>query len=266
MLSKARFHSLLKFSRKKERTAAGMFFVEGWRWLEEALDLAQPPECVLAVAEAPRSAAEAGLLARARATAKEFHEIPPEKMARLTDNVRPPGVAALVRWQPGRVDDLDATLPRNGPALVIALDGVSDPGNAGTIVRTADWFGAAGIVFGSGSVEPINPKTVRATMGSLFRLPIAIAEGLSPTLKRLRLAGFSAVGATLDGEDLRAFPWPERCVLVIGNEANGIRSSLAASLDRRVRIPSYGRAESLNAAVAAALLTADWRQRHPPPG
>ncbi len=265
MLSKARFHSLLKFTRKKERAEAGLFFVEGWRWLEEALDLPEPAECVLVVAGASRSAAEAGLLARARATAKEFSEVSAEQLARLTENVHPPGVAALVRWKARRVDELGATLPLAGPSLVLALDAVGDPGNAGAIVRTADWFGAAGVIFGAGSVEPTNPKAARATMGSLFHLPIALAGELPPTLERLRLAGFSAVGAALEGDDMRAFAWPERCALVVGNEAGGIQPSVAASLDRTVRIPSFGRAESLNVAVASALLTADWRRSFPPP-
>lgn len=262
MLSKTRFQSLLAYTRKKERAESGMFFVEGWRWLEEALALHEPPECVLALAGAPRTAAEEAMLARARAAAREFHETTPEQLAKLTETVSAPGVAALVRWRP--VATAEACAPAVGDAtaeLVIATDAVGDPGNAGTIIRTADWFGAAGVILGEGSVEPTNPKVVRSTMGSLFHLAIAQPGALAPAIQALRARGFAAVGAALDGVELPAFRWPARTVLVIGNEANGIQPAVAAALDHRVRIPAYGRAESLNAAVAAAVLMADWRSR-----
>lgn len=260
MLSKTRFQSLLGFTRKKERAESGRFFVEGWRWLEEALALPQPPACVLAVAGAPRSAAEETLLARARAVAGEFLETTPEQLARLTETVHAPGVAALVSWQPAMSVE-PCVAGGSEAALVVALDAVGDPGNAGTIIRTADWFGAAGVILGDGSVEPTNPKVVRSTMGSLFHLPIAQPGALAPALEAMRARGFATVGAALDGVELPAFRWPERTVLVIGNEANGIQPAVAAALDHRVRIPAHGRAESLNAAIAAAVLMADWRAR-----
>ena len=240
-----------------------MFFVEGWRWLEEALDMPHPPRCVLTVPGAARSAAESGLLARAQARALEFAEVSTEQLARLTENVNPPGVAALVEWRPSTLEALLDAQMAGGPSMLIALDGVGDPGNAGTIVRTADWFDVGGILFGEGSVEPSNSKTTRATMGSLFHLPVAVTDSLGPALERLRVGDYSIVGAALDGDDLGTFAWPDRCVLVAGSEANGIRPSVAGLLDKRVRIPSYGRAESLNVAVASALLMADWRRGHP---
>jgi TrmH family RNA methyltransferase len=260
VLSKTRFQSLLAFTRKKERAESGTFFVEGWRWLEEALALPEPPECVLALAGAPRSTAEETLLARARAAAREFHEATPEQLAKLTETVSAPGVAALVRWRPAANAEACAAAA-GAAAIVVALDAVGDPGNAGTIIRTADWFGAAGVILGDGTVEPTNPKVVRSTMGSLFHLPIVQPGALPAAIERLRARGFAAVGAALDGEELPTFRWPARAVLVIGNEANGIQPTVAAALDHRVRIPAFGRAESLNAAVAAAVLMADWRGR-----
>ncbi len=261
MLSSTRFRSLLRFTRKKERVASGMFLVDGWRWLEEALALSEPPEIVCATPGAARSPAEAGLLDRARERAREFVEVTPQQLGRLTESVTAPGVAALVRWRPLAIETLVANLPPRGAALLVALDAVGDPGNAGTIVRSADWFGAGGIVFGAGAVEPTNPKVVRATMGSLFHLPIADVADTAGALARVREAGFSPVGAALDGEDLPVFRWPERALLVVGNEASGIRPDVMAAVDRRVRIPRFGSAESLNAAVAAAVLMADWRRR-----
>lgn len=262
MLSKTRFQTLLHMTRKQERAAAGMFFVEGWRWLEEALALPTPPEWVVFTPEAGRTPAEKALLERARATARESAEVTPEQLARLTANVTAPGVAALVRWIARTGDDFTRLVPATGATLAVALDAVADPGNAGTIVRTADWFGAQAVVFGPGAVDPTNPKTVRATMGSLFHLPVVETASLVAIIAQARAGGLAAIGAALDGEELPAFAWPERVLLVLGNEANGIGPEVAAALDRRVRIPNYGKAESLNAAVAAAVLMADWRRVH----
>lgn len=259
VLSKTRFQELLRLARKKERTATGAFFVEGWRWLDEALALPQPPLLVLATPDAARTSEEQRLLDRARRIAGEFIELTPEQLGRLTGNVTAPGVAALVTWRPLAAETLVPETPVSAPALVVALDTVGDPGNAGTIVRTADWFGASGVVFGAGSVDPTNPKAMRATMGSLFHLPVATTPSLESLFGRMREAGFATVGAALDGVDLPAFSWPARAVLVIGNEARGIRPELASLLDARVRIPRFGRAESLNASVAAAVLMAAWR-------
>lgn len=257
MLSKTRFQTLSAYTRKKAREADGLFFVDGWRWLEEVLALPEAPECVLAVPGAARNATETALLERARRRARAFYEAGPAQLARLTGSVQAPGVAALVRWRPAAFtpDGLPA-----GPGLIVAMDAVQDPGNAGTIVRSADWFGAAGVVFGPGTVEPTNPKLVRSTMGSLFHLPVSEGEPLPHVIGRARAAGFRAVGAALDGEPLPAFRWPERTLLIVGNEAGGISDSVRNCLDARVLIPSYGRAESLNASVAAAVLMAEWRR------
>lgn len=254
------------YTRKKERMDSGCFFVDGWRWLAEALALPEPPVCVLAAAGAARNPAEQVLLERARACAGEVLEASPEQLARLTGSSTAPGVAALVRWRKQVSSTVFAGLPKDEPGLVVALDGLGDPGNAGTIVRTADWFGISAIVFGEGSVEPTNPKAVRATMGSLFHLPIVQADSLRQCMEDLRSAGFTSVGASLQGEPLASFLWPERTLLIVGNEATGLRPGTAEALDHLVSIPPNGRAESLNAAVAAAVLMADWRRTAGSPG
>ena len=265
MLSKTRFQELRRIAARKDPDHTDAFFVDGWRWLEEALALPEPPECVLVTNNAARTAEEATLLQRARSVAREFHEATSEQIARLTGSVTSPGVAALVRWRPVALDDVARAFTTSPNALVVALDAVSDPGNAGTIVRTADWFGASAVLFSAGSAEPTNAKVVRATMGSLFHLPIATADSLPAALKQLREREFVAVGATLDGESADTFAWPERIALIVGNEAIGIQPAVLKALDRRVRIERIGRAESLNAAVAAAILISQWRRAHPSP-
>lgn len=262
VLSKARFQSLQRYSHKKVRIADGAFFVDGWRWLAESLASSGVLQCVIAVPGAARTDAEQRLLETALAKAEEFHEALPEQVAKLAGTVSSSGVVALVNWSPSKFPDFLARVVQPGSGLVAVLDSVSDPGNVGTLVRTGDWFGARGVLFGSGSVEPSNPKVVRSTMGSLFHLPIATSGNLAENLAELRRSGFVTVGAVLDGEDSMDFRWPGRVALVVGNEANGISAEVVAEIDHGVRIPSFGRAESLNAAVAFAVLAGGWRNQY----
>jgi len=137
-----------------------------------------------------------------------------------------------------------------GDDPVLYLDRLADPGNAGTILRTAEWFGAGGVLFGEGSVDPYNPKVVRASMGAIFRHPFA--AGVTP--ENLAAAGRPVVA--LDGagnEVLGRMPLPRRGVYVIGNEAHGVSPAIAREA-RLVAIAGSGAGESLNASIAAAIL------------
>ena len=172
-------------------------------------------------------------------------------LAALSDSVTPAGVVAVCRFVDVPLDDL---LRHSSPPLVICAD-VRDPGNAGTIVRTADAVGAGGVVFAGQSVDPYNPKTVRATVGSLFHLPVSVVPDAAAAVTAARRAGMDVLAADGAGEvdlfeagDLLAAPaW------LFGNEAWGLAPELAELADHRVRIPIAGRAESLNLATAAAL-------------
>lgn len=236
--------------------------MDGWRWLAEALASPGVLQCVVATPGAARNDSERRMLEAAADHAGEFHEAFPDQVAKLAGTVSSSGVVALVRWSPLEFPTFAGRMAAPGPGLVAVLDSINDPGNAGTVIRTGDWFGVRGVLFGSESVEPSNPKLVRSTMGSLFHLPVSVSDNLSGSLGELRRSGFVTVGAVLSGEDAVDFRWPERVALVIGNEANGISAGVADELDHKVCIPSYGRAESLNAAAAFAVLVSGWRTEH----
>jgi TrmH family RNA methyltransferase len=138
------------------------------------------------------------------------------------------------------------------PGAVLLLAGVNDPGNAGTLVRSAEAFGAAGVVFGRGGAEPYGPKVVRASMGSIFRLPVAEADP-SELIAAAQASGRPIVATDLDGEDLHEAGLPANAILAIGNERRGVRDWLPR-WDRAVRIPQRDAAESLNAAVAGSIV------------
>ena len=140
-------------------------------------------------------------------------------------------------------------------AHVLVLDNLQDPGNLGTIFRTAEAAGVTGIILSSDCVDIYNPKVVRSTMGAVLRMPFLYVEDLPGAIGELKKEGILVYAAHLAGE--RAYDeedYTTGCAFLIGNEGNGLRDEVAACADRRILIPMCGRAESLNAAVAAAVL------------
>jgi TrmH family RNA methyltransferase len=173
-------------------------------------------------------------------------------LASLSDSVTPAGIVAVCRHLDVPLGEALSGTPR----LVAVCADVRDPGNAGTVLRTADAAGADAVVLAGSSVDAYNPKTVRATVGSLFHLPVALAPDPGAVVAAVRDAGLQVLAADGGGEvdlfaadDLLARP----TAWLLGNEAHGLPADLAASADHRVRIPIHGRAESLNLATAAAV-------------
>jgi TrmH family RNA methyltransferase len=180
---------------------------------------------------------------------------PDRAVAELSDTVTPQGVLAVC----GAVDvGLDAALSGT-PRLVVVADQVRDPGNLGSLIRCADAFGADAVLISADSVEAYNPKTVRASTGSLFHLPLVLDADLEPAVDHCRSAGLSVLGADGRADDAldeldRSGTLARPTAWVLGNEAWGLPAGHAALLDRLVRVPLYGRAESLNLSTAAAVL------------
>jgi TrmH family RNA methyltransferase len=181
------------------------------------------------------------------------HEVGGEVMAELAQTITPQGLLGVCRF----VDQPLTALTGRPSRLVVVLANVRDPGNAGTVLRTADAAGADGVVFAAASVDPYNSKCVRASAGSLFHLPVVAGHDLATALEALRSAGLQVLAADgsatglLDapgGPDLsRPTAW------LFGNEAWGLPDSLLQLADDVVAVPIYGRAESLNLAAAAAV-------------
>ena len=187
-----------------------------------------------------------------------------EVMAALAQTVSPQGVVGVAETLDVPLADVLA----RGPRLVAVLAYARDPGNAGTIVRTADAAGADAVVFPDDSVDPYNPKCVRSSAGSLFHLPVVHGGSVADTLAALRAAGLRALATTadagtlLDDADLRG-----PAAWVFGNEAWGLPDEVITLADERVRVPIHGKAESLNLAIAAAVcLYASARSQRLPGG
>ena len=225
------------------RRAAQRFTAEGPTLLEEAGRTGMRPREIFAT--------PAGLgrfdPGRFETGGTAVFAVPDRVFARLSDLETPTGVLAVFDL-PNHT--AAGVLAAAGPVLLLA--GVSDPGNAGTLVRSAEAFGAAGVLFGRGGADPFAPKVVRAAMGSLFRLPVAVVEA-EELLAAAAAAGRLVVATDVDGEDLAVAGLPANAVLAVGNERRGVRDWLPR-WDRAVRIPQRDAAESLNAAVAGSIV------------
>lgn len=235
---------------RKHREEAGRFLIEGLRLVETALAAGAPVEQVLHAPALGTDARGAALLERARAHGVRLQVVTDAVMAALSDLEAPQPVAAVVR----RVDPSPESVLSAGARLLV-VDRAQDPGNLGTMIRVADAAGASAVVTLPGTVDLYNPKTVRATMGSLFHLPVAQVESGEAFREVLRARGVRIIAADPAGDTVytRADYAPP-VAIVVGQEAHGIDARWRAAADVTVRIPLLGRAESLNAAVAAALL------------
>ncbi|HMR23258.1 MAG TPA: RNA methyltransferase [Micropruina sp.] len=236
--------------RRKERKSVGKFLVEGPQAVREALE---QPEIVEAVFFRWGSVHDhLELLTVARAAGVAHYAVSEQNLATLSDTVTPQGVVAVCRTLD--VPLAEAVTPE--VALVVICAQIRDPGNAGTVIRCADAFGADAVILSSDSVEVYNPKTVRASVGSIFHLPLVVGVDLAEAIDACRAAGLQ-VFAT-DGEagteltdltDALAAP----TAWVMGNESWGLPVEHLELADTTVAVPIYGRAESLNLATAAAV-------------
>jgi RNA methyltransferase, TrmH family len=203
---------------------------------------------------APAQSRHADLIGRATDEGIPVHLISGEAMGELAQTVTPQGLLAVC----GFIDVPLASLVDARPRLVTILANVRDPGNAGTVLRTADAAGSDGVVFADASVDPYNGKCVRASAGSLFHLPVVAGSRLPETADALRAAGLRIVAA--DGRAGHGLDEPSVAKLLaspvawlFGNEAWGLPPELLALADESVAVPIYGKAESLNLAAAAAV-------------
>jgi TrmH family RNA methyltransferase len=250
-LTKARLAELKGLRDKRRRQAAGRFLVEGFHVVEEALEAAAPVEEILLGEGASRSPAGQRVAETARAARIRVTEVPRRVIEALADAESPQPILAVVR-----LPAPDAPLPVDRDGVLVILDGVQDPGNAGAILRAADAFGCAAAIFARGTVEPLNAKVLRAGQGAHFHLPVVPGPAAAEAVRAARAAGHRAIAAvTRGGEPLWGIASPARRVaVVLGNEARGPAEETLAACDGRVTIPLRGRAESLGVAAAAAVV------------
>jgi TrmH family RNA methyltransferase len=248
-----------RLGRRKAREIEQRFVIEGITFVDEALSSASAVECLVYTERMPLHRKGQALLNRAREQGVPAFQVDEQTYEELSDTETPQGVLAVAQKPVWRQTEL---LQR--PAgLFLALDGLQDPGNLGAILRTGDGAGVDGVWMGQGTVDLYNPKVLRATMGSVFRLPAFAGVDLPLLLPELKAVGMRVVAAVPHAGQsyFQADLKHRRLLLLIGNEALGISRSLLALADQTVSIPLRPVVESLNAAVAAALLIYEVRRQ-----
>ena len=232
---------------KSAREASGLFLCDGEHMVGEAIRFA-PDDVRTVFVQEDRAESYGALLGGLTAA---VCVVPEHVMAAISQVKTPQGIAATVRLpQPAAEDTL-------GKRLVM-LENVQDPGNVGTILRTADAAGFDGCILTPGCADLYAPKTLRATMGSVFRMRVARVADAADAVLRLNDRGYGTLAAVLDGTDFYARErLPEKLCVIIGNEGAGITPETARAAAFRMRLPMRGGAESLNAAIAAAVMMYD---------
>ena len=251
MLSKEKLKELIKLKTKKGRKTQGKFLIEGLRLCEEAAKSNWETESGLFTSSFQNSPVGKKLLKRLER--KNVSAIPAksEAVKKLSDTVTPQGILCVVKIKKFSLDEVWSRTS----SIVLALDQIRDPGNVGTLIRTADAFGIDGVILSTDTVELYNPKVVRSTMGSIFHLPIFDEVDLEEAILKLKKRHFRIYGTdSKEGQDFDQLDYPTRVCLLVGSEAKGLSKTLSRLSDAIIRIPTCGKAESLNASVAGGIL------------
>lgn len=243
MLSKSQISFIKSLHQKKYRKEHGIFIIEGIKSILEFIPSAYQIQSIYFLDQYQ------SLLSKIPANIKLF-EVTSAELEKISTLQAPQGILALVSIPAANAIFNKSSL-RNTFSLV--LDGVQDPGNLGTIIRTADWFGFKNVICSNHTVEVYNPKTVQATMGSLCRINVSYHD-LPVFLKDIKIPVF---GAMLNGNSLYETNWGSEGLVILGNEGQGVSPEVVDLIDRPVTIPRVGLAESLNVAVSAAIFCAD---------
>ena len=234
---------LRDLQKAKNRRAAGLFLAESMKMVREALSLSL---CRTLVVDGKRQADYADLIKGAEEQGCEVLLVTAAIMQAISEQKTPQGVCCTVRI-PEEPESI-------GGRLIVAMDGVQDPGNVGTILRTADAAGFDGAILSDACADLYSAKTLRATMGSVFRVPVQRTDDLPGALEKLKGQGYAVVATELGGADFYTHCPHEKAVLVIGSEGRGVSQAVSTAATHHLALPMRGGAESLNAAVAAGIM------------
>lgn len=238
MLTKAQIKHLQGLKLKKYRQNYTDFVIEGDKLITEAMLENVVPDLLIATSDWLKD--RAGTLPESI----QVVEIDEREMAKISSLSTPSPVLALVKKRTFHPEQIQAS-----KSWVIALDDIRDPGNFGTILRTADWFGIHDVVCSEDCVELYNPKVIQSTMGAIFRMQVVYTD-LAQWIKTAQVPAYATV---LDGEDIRKQHFSDSGILVIGSESHGISQNVLKACQHHITIPGFGKSESLNASIAAAI-------------
>lgn len=241
MVSKSQIKLITGLAQKKNRTKYGLFVVEGIKGISEILNSNLELDSLFTTQPI------------FRAPPTKTHEITPTELKKISGLTTPQTGLAIFKIPPAKAPSFSG--------LMLALDGIRDPGNLGTIIRLCDWFGIVDLICSPDTVDCYNPKVVQASMGSITRVNISYL----PLDELIKNAGeVPVLGTFLEGENIYTNKIPSKCIMIMGNEANGISEDLEKMLTQKINIPQFGnssKTESLNVATATAILLSEFRRQ-----
>ena len=244
---------------KKKRDAEGLYFIEGIRFVNDAIENSQDIVKVIASDKLEGLNGGKELLESVATLCDECYIVSEKLFSEISDTQTPQGILAVLKK---KEFDFETTIAQG--SSVVVLDSLQDPGNVGTIIRTADAAGISAVILTKGCVDLFSPKVLRSTMGSVFHMPVFEGMYINEIIQVLKESGYKVIASHLDGsnnyfdEDLTV-----KSAIIVGNEANGISEETTQMADKLVKIPMPGRAESLNASVAASVMIYEIvRQKH----
>ena len=247
-----RVKDVANLKQKKYRTETGTFFAEGLRAVTEAVQFADVSELFFIKTEENKLTE---IIKTAEEKGVRLYCVDEKVMAKLSDTKAPQGVLAVIKMPKDRLQKLNPGTSSDNNAPVIILDRVQDPGNLGTIIRTADAVGALGIILLEGCVDAFSPKVVRASMGSLFHLPVIQDVFPEEALTWCYRHGYEPAATALkNAQNMYKADLSKKMAFIFGNEANGVAEELQTAAETRLFIPMAGQAESMNVAMAAGII------------
>ena len=251
MISKSLLKQIKSLELRKFRKESGLFVAEGGKTVQDLIDIGLDCTAIIAT--------EQWLTTHSLSTKNAITVVSEEEMKKASFLRTPQGVLALFRQQS---HDTDLTAPER--ELCLALDNIQDPGNMGTIIRIADWFGIRNIYCSNGTVDIYNPKTIQATMGAIGRVKVHYTD-LPMLIKSLNNTAH-VYGTFLDGENIYSNQLSNNGLIIMGNEGNGISEECGKLIKKRLLIPNYPigckTSESLNVSVATAIICSEFRRRN----
>lgn len=244
-----------KLKEKKFRDEKHQFIVEGIKLVGEAIAENADIDCIVVCEDCVNNGELEKKLLYEIAKFKCIY-VTKKIFDTLTDVTNPQGILAVVNRQK---QSIEVDYSKN---FILVLDGIQDPGNLGTILRTADAAGLTQVVLSKETADCYNPKVVRSTMGGIFRINIIRKDNIAETLKEVKRNGFEVVVTALDAQESMYNVDYNKKVIVIGNEANGVSSQVQELADKKIKIPMPGKAESLNASVATGIIIYEYVRKN----
>jgi TrmH family RNA methyltransferase len=254
----SRLRYLQRLTQKKYREEEEKFLIEGPLLIQEALESDWEVSEILLTDEFLRKEAASNIIKSAERKNVAIRKLSEKDLKKLSDTVTSQGIIGVVERRRVTLNEFWRT--SQGQSIVVALDDISDPGNVGTILRTCDWFNIQGMLLSKNAVELFSPKVVRASMGAIFHLPIIEGVDLPEVLQTAKQYGFKVIVTSLDrGKQLQSVTFPEKSIVILGNEAHGVSTAVLSEADELLTIPRFGKAESLNVAIACGVILSSIR-------